>query len=1032
MNREYAEILFDYLPGEQRKMIVHNKVKRNIPGFRKPELAPSNILKGVLKNEDRFWDVFLHSVAKMYDCPIEKYSEEDQLPKRTRDNFLGLLAWRCYNSDNSLESVRNLEEIFRQYKQILLDKTLLQNEENSEKVSSFIHDPEDTGEIDKTITEKVQIKEESVKVNNGDDFMFDGKQYIGYIQETNGYYNFWPVYTIEEGLIKSVDLYEIRDKFPDLGNINLYSTIWDYVNEKCFNGEILIITISQSDLVENRRQDGFFQKTNYKIDFRKLEREGYIRRLSDMQIYPVLHPVSEIDFTKKTVLVEEKNISTKDLCLIEENNVLYGPYHINLYDEDQIQVNLINTKNKNSYVVDSYRPKSGIVEYKEMRFEISGYSYIINCVQLDKEFICEPVDKISDQDLLKTFLHSLTNSKDSEKGKITPDLVDDYVASVFHAVPNELLQSRAQRIKSFLEEQISQEEVQEDIAQFMADLLYKFGDSEYFSKLIERILENKDLARKIQSFDIAIQRLDKLQQEYEDIQMKCEKARDDAEEEAADRKKQIEEFASRTGSEISDLSSRKEVLQKDIENLRNQKEDWKNLIKLEEEKNYLVRRKNELKSECEQIEREREEAKDKGNAVDKEIEERLKLTTANAVDVAFDGRIADKIFQAAATYNRIKQDDSYEKIANCLINNNMSADLSGEELVDYLCSSVKRYRPEYSKNEILNIFICVSQNFLTIFSGEPGTGKTSICNIIAHVLGTSKVCELIPESNGVEVARYVPISIERGWTSKRDFIGYYNPLSQMLEKTNKHLYDGLRLLDVEGEKSRYPYIILLDEANLSPIEYYWADFMNICDSDFQFNKITLGDDIQLKIPSSLRFVATINNDDTTERLSPRLIDRAALIRLPDVRYAKVEDEKLTDTSFVKVIRWEELQKIFHTDSFGEMDLVPSNIYEEICRQFRENMRICISPRVERNIKEYWNVAKNLFDSEEGNDKIIVALDYAVAQKLLPKINGSGDSYLKFLEKLQDICEKNNLVKCEKHLRDIIKRGKASMNYYQYF
>ena len=120
-----------------------------------------------------------------------------------------------------------------------------------------------------------------------------------------------------------------------------------------------------------------------------------------------------------------------------------------------------------------------------------------------------------------------------------------------------------------------------------------------------------------------------------------------------------------------------------------------------------------------------------------------------------------------------------------------------------------------------------------------------------------------------------------------------------------------------------------------------------------------------------------------------------------------------------MIRWEELQKIFHTDSFGEMDLVPSNIYEEICRQFRENMRICISPRVERNIKEYWNVAKNLFDSEEGNDKIIVALDYAVAQKLLPKINGSGDSYLKFLENSRIYVKRNNLVKCEKTFAGIL-------------
>ena len=90
--------------------------------------------------------------------------------------------------------------------------------------------------------------------------------------------------------------------------------------------------------------------------------------------------------------------------------------------------------------------------------------------------------------------------------------------------------------------------------------------------------------------------------------------------------------------------------------------------------------------------------------------------------------------------------------------------------------------------------------------------------------------------------------------------------------------------------------------------------MNVCDSDSRFSKITLGDDIQLKIPATLRFVATINNDDTTERLSPRLIDRAALIRLPDVPYARIEDENLADTSFVKVVEWENLHAVLDSDT----------------------------------------------------------------------------------------------------------------------
>lgn len=207
--------------------------------------------------------------------------------------------------------------------------------------------------------------------------------------------------------------------------------------------------------------------------------------------------------------------------------------------------------------------------------------------------------------------------------------------------------------------------------------------------------------------------------------------------------------------------------------------------------------------------------------------------------------------------------------------------------------------------------------------------------------------------------------------------------------------------------------------------------MNVCDSDSRFSKITLGNDIQLKIPPTLRFVATINNDDTTERLSPRLIDRAALIRLPDVPYARIEDENLADTSFVKVVEWENLQAVFAPDTSLDLDKVPDDIYNGICKLFRET-KFSVSPRVDRAIRRYWAVAKNLFESESGNDATIIALDYAVAQKLLPKINGSGKAYSDFLGKFQELCEKSNLEKSRTVLTNIIKRGETSMGYYQYF
>lgn len=1016
MNREYTEKLFDRLPSEQRKKILRSKMKGRISGFRRLDLAPLGILKSTLKSSETFAAQFLDAVMDMYDCSSKQYADDDQLPKLTYDNFWGLFARKCKSLDNGPESCEILAEMVQEYEKLAASD--LPN--IAENVGTSSAGPEYLGQGDSEVADNQTYELPSIEpADMEEDYMSEFTQYIGYVQETNGYYNFWPVCVVYDGTVERFDAGQ--ELFPDLGNINLSSTPWDYVRKKCSNGEILVITIATADLVENRRQDGYFQRTNYKVDFNLLERQGRIKRLEDIRMYPVLHPVGLVDFTKKTVLVKERYVDTKDLCLIEESNMLYGPYQVSVDDDGQT---LVSIKLTNNSLVDSYCPKNGEISYIEI--DIPGYPHIVTYnVCLDDNFICKSIDKVTDQDLLKLFQRSLLERKDGEKLQIASTLVDDYAVSAFHGLPSEIVANRVQRLKILLEDQFKQEEVQEEVAKFVSDLFYKFGESDYFSSLLERILDDSNLAQKIQSFAITKQRLSDMQQQYEDIKRQCAQEREALDAEAKDREAQVSALAESTSEKIRELNEQRDNLLQEITQLKCQKDGLETVINLDRERERLEIINDSLRDTERKL-------REKGDEAVTALQEKLRQATANAVDTAFEGRIADQIFQAAAGWNQCNQNELLQKIAGQLVNPTTTGILSGEKLVEYLLTSVKRYRPDYTKNEILNIFISISQNFLTVFSGEPGTGKTSICNIVAHILGTSQVSSLVQNGEGVELSRYVPISIERGWTSKRDFIGYYNPLSQAFEQANKHLYDGLRLLDAEGEQSKYPYIVLLDEANLSPIEYYWADFMNICDSDSRFGKITLGNDIQLKIPPTLRFMATINNDDTTERLSPRLIDRATLIRLPDVPYTTVEDEDLSDTSFVNVVEWAALQAVFAPDTSLDLDAMPNEIYKSICNLFRENMKFSVSPRVDRAIRRYWATAKNLFESEAGNDTTIIALDYAVALKLLPKINGSGKAYLDFLIKFKELCEKNNLEKSRTILANIIKHGEASMNYYQYF
>ena len=55
-----------------------------------------------------------------------------------------------------------------------------------------------------------------------EDYMPEFTQYIGYVQETNGYYNFWPVCVVYDGTVERFDA--VQEVFDDLGNINLAST----------------------------------------------------------------------------------------------------------------------------------------------------------------------------------------------------------------------------------------------------------------------------------------------------------------------------------------------------------------------------------------------------------------------------------------------------------------------------------------------------------------------------------------------------------------------------------------------------------------------------------------------------------------------------------------------------------------------------------------------------------------------------------------------------------------------------------------
>lgn len=353
------------------------------------------------------------------------------------------------------------------------------------------------------------------------------------------------------------------------------------------------------------------------------------------------------------------------------------------------------------------------------------------------------------------------------------------------------------------------------------------------------------------------------------------------------------------------------------------------------------------------------------------------------------------------------------------------------EFIDMLYDRVvENAGRSYSRNDLINFFTCISQGYMTTFAGLPGTGKTSLCSLIADALGL----------NSATTPRYSEISVERGWTSYRDYIGYYNPLSKTMEMSDPAVFTALQALSEEAASGMRtdlvaPYLFLLDEANLSPVEHYWAPFLRACDSFARKPlQLSLGGGEPLLVPSHVRFLATVNYDHTTEELSPRYLDRSWVIMLdPDmVDYDAVTqpEENLAApeaTTTCDAISYQRLMRAFGPKKDAVVDEGLEETLDAIFKTCSANHHP-VSQRSQIMIRNYIATTAVLMDRDSADTRL-APLDYAVSQKILPSISGSSENYDGYLHALEDQCA--SLPITRGRLRHILDTGSSS-GYYQFF
>jgi hypothetical protein len=231
---------------------------------------------------------------------------------------------------------------------------------------------------------------------------------------------------------------------------------------------------------------------------------------------------------------------------------------------------------------------------------------------------------------------------------------------------------------------------------------------------------------------------------------------------------------------------------------------------------------------------------------------------------------------------------------------------------------------------------------------------------------------------------------------------------------------------------------ILDEANLSAIEHYWASFYNLSDRIPTYNSplsVNLGGNQLVTFSNCLRFIATINFDHTTEELSPRILDRANIIKLdnPTIDIANNNEQFVENLH----LTYKETCKLFNlpdfasaTTSLSQLNITVESKLNEI-KKVLPLLRIPLSPRAETAIRNYCLVARHIMTEE------LRPLDYCVAQRILPKIRLHGDTYLKLLEELKAIIDTFGITDSlsSNILSQIIKSGTNegyAQNYFWYF
>ena len=284
----------------------------------------------------------------------------------------------------------------------------------------------------------------------------------------------------------------------------------------------------------------------------------------------------------------------------------------------------------------------------------------------------------------------------------------------------------------------------------------------------------------------------------------------------------------------------------------------------------------------------------------------------------------------------------------------------------------------YYELPLLRQFLAgLASSRLIILEGLSGTGKSMLPRMFKEFTGST--------------ALFTPV--QATWRDKTDVLGFYSEFTgtfkatAFLEKLYAASYD---------EKIN---LFILDEMNLSRIEYYFADFLSVMEypeeewkvkAYLPFDNRPLPAKLEngfVMIPNNSWFIGTANTDDSTFTITDKVCDRAIILNFED-RFSKIESNNRYEPISINA---KQIQQMFDealNDDDKQLNDSDLRKFDALCDYVKEKFDILFGNRIMVQIEKFVPVYVALGGTKEE------ALDFMFAKKILRKLSGKYEAYLK--------------------------------------